>query len=332
MSYGAQTKLAFARQASVNSWVLTATSFHGFGFVSEDIGYETDELIAQNLTGVFEEGAVYSGVNRINGTVECETTPRNLGMMLAMVVNHSPVEVTSGSVKTRTFLPNTQDFSSFLCKAPFTVYKQFTDANSAELFYDCQFTQLEFQFTQGAFLRARATVAGGTRLLNGIGSLSVLPSAADVGRLFPWNVASVSYNGAAVSNFSDITITLNESIEPLYTINGTLSPFKYTRTAFRQVGVSGTFYLTDRTFLNNFVSETQARLTIYCVSTRTGAIQSGYFDSLLIDIPQAKVTAFKPSVSGPGEVEVPITLRGVADPNSGYAIQFTLQNTYAAGY
>lgn len=332
MSYGAQAKLGIGRQATVNSWVTDPGSFHGIGFTNEDVGYEADELISQNLNGVFEEGAVYSGVNRINGTIEVELTPRNLGILLASVVNHSPVEVTSGSVKTRTFLPNTQDFSSTLCKAPFTIYKQFSDANSAELFYDCQFGQLEFQFAQGAFLRGRGTVAGGTRLLNGIGSLGVTPVGADVKRLFPWNVASVSYNGAAVGNFSEITITLNENIEPLYTINGTLAPFKFTRTGFREVGINGTFYLTDRTFLNNFVAETQARLTIYCVSTRTGAIQSGYFDSLLIDIPQAKITAFKPATQGPGEVSVPITMRGVADPNSGYAIQFTQQSTYAAGY
>jgi hypothetical protein len=331
LSYGAQAKVGFARQASVNSWVTDATSFHGFGFTNEDIGLEIDEVISQNLNGVFEEGAVYSGVNRINGTIEFEVTPRNLGMALAMVANHVPVEATSGSVKTRTFLPNTQDFSSQFCKAPFTMYKQFTDATSAELFYDCQLGQLEFTLAQGALLRARATVNGGVRLPTGIGSLSVLPVGSDVKRLFPWNVASISYGGNGLSNFSEITTTLNENVDALYTVNGTLSPFKYTRTAFRQVSVNGTFFLTDRTFLNNFAAGTQARLTIYMINTLT-AIQSGYFDSLLIDIPQAKITAFKPGASGPGEVSVNVTMRGVADPSSGYAIQFTQQSTYAPGY
>ncbi len=331
MSYGAQAKVGFARQASTNSWVTQATSYHGFGFVSEDMGLEVDEVISQNLTGLFEEGAVYQGINRINGTIEFELTPRNLGMALAMVVNHSPVEATSGSVKTRTFLPNTQDFSATLVKAPISIYKQFSDANSAELFYDCQLGQLELTLAQGALTRGRATVNGGTRLPTGIGSADVRPVTSDVGRLFPWNVASISYGGAAVQNFSELTVSLNENIDALYTMNGTLAPFKYTRTSFREVTVNGTFFLTDRTFLNNFVTDTQARLLIYMINTRT-AIQSGYFDSLLVDVPQAKVTAFKPGASGPGEVSVSVSMRGVADPNSNYAIQFTQQSTYAAGY
>lgn len=331
MSYGAQTKFGFARQASVNSWVVDPGSYHGFAFVSEDIGQESDEVISQNLTGLFEEGAVYPGVTKINGTIEFEVTPRNLGMALAMVVNHVPTTVTSGSLQTRTFLPNTQDFSSSFCKAPISIYKQFSDANSAELFYDCQVGQLEFTVAQGALLKGRATVVGGTRLATGIGSLDVRPVTADVGRLFPWNVTSISYGGAGVGNFSEITVTLNENIDALYTVNGTLAPFKFTRTSFREVSVNGTFFLTDRAFLNNFVTDTQARLIITCINTRT-AVQSGYFNTFTIDIPQAKITAFKPGASGPGEVSVSATLRGVADPNSNYAIQFTHATTYAAGY
>lgn len=331
MSYGAQVKFGLARQASVNSWVTDAGSFHGFAFLNEDIGMEKDEVISQNLTGRFEEGAVYPGVSRINGTIEFEVTPRNLGAALALVVNHSPVAVTSGSVLTRTFLPNTVDFSSFLVKAPWTVYKQWTDAQSGELFYDCQFGQIEFTFAQGALTRGRVTSNGGTRLATGIGSAAVSPAASDIGRLFPWNVASVSYGGAALSNLSEITVTLNENIDALYTMNGTLAPFKFTRTGFRQVTVNGTLYMTDRSMLNNFATDTQARLIITATNTRT-AIQSGYYDSFTIDVPQAKVTAHKPGTSGPGEVAVSVTMRGVADPSSNYSVQYTTVSTYAAGY
>jgi hypothetical protein len=57
------------------------------------------------------------------------------------------------------------------------------------------------------------------------------------------------------------------------------------------------------------------------------AVQSGYYNTMVIDVPQLKVTAFKPSVSGPGEVSVQFTGRGVIDPSSNYALQFTLVNT-----
>lgn len=331
MTYGAQTKIGIARQAAANSWVVAPTSFHGIAFTSEDIGYESQELVSANLTGRFEEGAVYPGLSNIAGTIECEMTPRSIGASLAACLNHVPVSVSSASIRTLTFLPNTQDFSSTLCKAPFTFYKQFSDANSAQLFYDVQFGQIEFAFSQGAFAKLRLTSAGGTLLPNGVGSASIAADFADTGRLFPWNVTSISYNGAGMGENSDITVTVNENIAPIYTINGTLAPFKFTRENFRQITVNGTMYMQDRTFLNNFVNGTQARLVITSINT-VAAIQSGYFNTLTLDVPQAKLTAFKPSVSGPGELAVPFTMRGVLDPTSLYAFQAIMVTTWQAGF
>lgn len=331
MSYGAQVKFGIARQASAGTAVTAANSFHGLAFTSESIGLEAEELISQNLTGRFSQGAAYSGPRNVAGTIEMELTPRNLGASLAAAVNHSPASVTSGDIRSLTFLPNTTDFSSFLVKAPFTVYKQFTDADSAEHFYDCQFGQISFQFGAGAFLRGTLTCVGGTRTSTGVGSANILPAASDVGRLFPWNVSSLSYGGSGVSNFSEITVTINESIEPLNALNASLAPFKFTRSAFREVTVNGTFYMTDRTMLNNFVNETQARLLLTAINTQA-AIQSGYYNTFTIDVPQLKVTEFKPTASGPGEVAVTFTGRGVLDPTSNYDVQFTMVTTWQAGF
>lgn len=331
MSYGAQVKFGIARQSAAGTAVTAATSYHGLAFVSESVGLEAEELISQNLTGRFAQGAAYSGPRNVAGTIEFEVTPRNLGAALAAAINHSPTTVTSGSVSFRTFLPPATDFSSTLVKAPWTIYKQFSDATSAEQFYDCQFGQIAFQFGAGAFLRGTLTNVGGTRSPNGVGSMSVLPAASDVGRLFPWNVSSVSYGGMGVSNFSELTVTVNENIEPLNALNAQLAPFKFTRSGFREVTVNGTFYMTDRAMLNNFVSETQARLLITAINTQA-AIQSGYYDTFTIDIPQLKITEFKPSATGPGEVAVSFTGRGVLDPTSSYDVQFTQTSTWADGY
>lgn len=324
--YGAQTKYGVARQSAAGTAVTQVNSFRGFGFTSEDVGLEKDELISQNLIGRFEEGAVYDGAARINGTIEAELTPKSLIALCGAVMTHLPSTVNSGSLRTWGFLPNTQDFSSTLVKAPFTIYKQFSDATSAELYYDCQFGQIDFQFGQGQFLRGRVAVAGGTRQSAGVGSMAVSADVTDAGRLFPWNVSSITLAGTALDSASEITVSLNENIEALYTINGTLTPFKYTRTAFRQVTVNGTFYMADRALLNAFDAGTLQRLLITAINTRT-AIQSGYFDTLLIDVPQLKVTAFKPGVSGPGEVSVSFTGRGTIDPSSNYALKVTLTNT-----
>jgi hypothetical protein len=326
--YGAQTKLGIARQASVGSWVTDAGSYNPLPFTSDNTALSKEELISQNLIGRFEQGATYDGVSNVAGTLEFEITPRNLVAVLQAAVNNAPTVATSGSVKTRTFLPNTVDFNSTFCKAPYSFYKQFSDATSAELFYDCQFGQLDLIFSTGQFTKGRAAIVGGTRLANGIASLAITPDASDVVILHPWNVASVSVGGAAVLNYSEITVSLNENIAPLRTLNGTLAPFKYTRTGFREVTVSGTLYMSDRQILNDFVAGTVRRLLITSISTRS-SIQSGYYDSLVVDVPQMKYTAVPLPVNGPGEVSVSFTGRGTIDPSSGYSVQFTHTSTFA---
>ena len=331
MSYGAQIKFGIARQSAEGTAVSAATSFHAVALLSEDIGWEFNELISENLVGRFEQGASYTGASKVNGTMEFEVTPRNIGVILAAVVNHSPATVTSGTTKFYTFLPNTTDFSVTAVKAPFTIYKQFADATSAEQFYDCQFSQLEVTVAQGQFLKARSTVTYGKRSPNGVGSLAVVPDAADVGRLFPWNVSSVSLGGSGISTMSEVTVSLNEGIDALYSVSGSTDPFKASRSGFREVTVNGTFYMNDRSILNDFAAGTQRRLLLTLTST-VAAVASGYFNQLTIDVPQLKITQFKPGASGPGEVSVSFTGRGVIDPSSAYAIQYVLTNTYAAGY
>jgi hypothetical protein len=329
MSYGAQAKVGFARQTNPGSYVIATsapTSYHAMGFVSHDIGLEKEEVISQNLIGRFEQGATYSGASKVNGTIEFEATPRNLLTALGLAVSHVPATVNSGSIRSWTFLPNTVDYDSSYIKAPWSMYSQFSDSNSADLFYDMQFGQLDFVISQGQFTRGRLQCVGGNRVATGVGSANIVPDASDAGRLFPWNVASISYSGAALQTMSDVTVSLNENIDALYTINASLAPFKYTRTGFREVTVNGTFYMTDRSILNNFTGEVQARLLITLVST-IAAVQSGYYNTLTIDVPQLKITQFKPAVSGPGEVSVPFTGRGVIDPSSSYALQLTLINT-----
>lgn len=332
MSYGAQVKFGIARQTAAGSGqaATAAGSFHHVPLISEDVGLEKDEVISANLTGRFEQGAVYDGVNRVSGTIEFEPTPKALGALLTAMCN-TPISTTSGSLRALEFLPQATDYSSTIIQQPFTIYKQFTDATSAEYYFDCQFGQLEMTFAQGQLLRGRATVAGGSRAATGIGSLALPLDTNDLSLGMLWDATSISYGGAGVGIYSDLTVSLNESIEPLYTLNGTLAPYKFTRTGFREVTVNGTMYFADRTVLNDFVSGTQKRLLIHAQARKT-QIQSGYYATLTVDVPQLKITQFKPGASGPGEVSVSFTGRGVLDPSSSYTIKYTLVNTYGQSY
>lgn len=329
MSYGAQIRFALGRQSGVGSGnaVTAPGSFHHIPLVSEDVGFSKEEVISANLTGRFEQGAVYDGLSNVSGTIQLEPEPWSLGVVLDATMNHATA-VSSGSLKNFTFFPRTVDYSSLFVNEPYTIYKQFSDSNSAEHYFDCQFGQVDMTFAQGQLMTARTQVVGGARVLNGIGSLSLVLHTADAQRNWLWDVCSISYNGAGVGQMSEVTVSLNENIEPLYTLNGTLAPYKYARSGFREITVSGTMYFTDRAILNDFVSGTQRRMILTAKNTRV-EIQSGYNPFLEIDIPQMKVTEFKPGASGPGEAAVSFTARAVTDANSNYALKVTLINTYA---
>ena len=143
MSYGAQVKIGIARQAQTGSWATVAGSYNPFAFLSSDVGAEFSEVISENLISRFEQGASYQGPQNVAGTLTFELTPRGIGTALSAVVNHLPAVVTSGSVRTFTFLPTTSDYDTTMVKAPLSFYMQAADANSAELFYDVQASQLQ---------------------------------------------------------------------------------------------------------------------------------------------------------------------------------------------
>ena len=332
MSYGAQIKFGIAHQSAVGSGggATAAGSYHHIALISEDVGLEKDEVISANLIGRFEQGAAYDGVNKISGTIEFEPTPKMLGMILTSMMG-AAASVTSGSLRTLSFLPRSADYSSTMIQEPVSVYKQFTDSNSAESYFDCQMGMLEMTFAQGQLLKAKATVAGGSRVTTGIGSLALPLDTADLSLGMLWDATSITFGGTAVGQYSEVTVSLNENIEPLYTLNGTMSPYKFTRTSFREVTVNGTMYFVDRAALNDFVAGTQRQLLINAVARKT-QIQSGYYASLLIDVPQMKITAMKPGVSGPGEVSASFTARGVLDPSSNYSVKFTMINTFGSAY
>lgn len=329
MPYGAQLKFGIARQtaAGSGSGVTSAGSFHHIPLISHDIGLEKAEVVSQNLTGKFEQGAVYDGTANIAGTLEVEATPKALGALLAALVG-LPTVVSSASLRTQTFYPRTADYSSTIINEPHTVYAQLTDAASGELYFDCQFGQVDFQFAQGQLLRARVGVAGGRRVLNGQSSLAIPLDTTDLSMGWLWDTASISVGGGAIGNFTDLTVSMNDNIQPLYAMNNSLLPYKYTRQGFREVTISGTVLFDSRSLYNDFVNGTQRALTIVSRNTRS-EIQSGYYPTFTIEVPQMKITAMKPSVGGPGEVSVNFTARGIIDPSSGYTARFTLVSTWA---
>ncbi|KKL79400.1 hypothetical protein LCGC14_2015250, partial [marine sediment metagenome] len=149
-----------------------------------------------------------------------------------------------------------------------------------------------------------------------------------VGGKYPWSVGSVSIGGAAKTEVMDMTITIDEAIEPMYTLNGSVFPSRTKRTGFRTVAIEGTVKFDDQVEFQQFISDAEQALIV----TMVGAtVSSGFTEDFTIRAPLLRYSEFKPSLAGPGQVEVGFTARGIYSVTSATALQLTLVNTLA-GY
>lgn len=319
--YGQNAVIGIAFQ---NSWGTAAAvgSLHHIPILNEDLGLAADELISQNLNTRLDENDAYSGMRRFDGTVEMEAQPKALGAILKAAVN-DPTSTLSGSVGTHTFNPRTGDWDVFAPNRPFSYYKYLAEGGSAQLFYDLVGTRLEFQLSAGGFLIARMGAIAGKTSAVASQALSL-----DSTKRWPWNHASLSLGGAANIDISEFTLTHDEGIEGRWVLDGSLYANRGRRTTARTVRVAGTLIFRDMTEYNNFAAENVQPLVITLRGTE--AIQSGYFNTLKIDMPSFKWLELKPRIQGPGEVSVPFTGKAQYNTGSGRAVQYTLTNTWAA--
>lgn len=324
MPYGQNASIGIAMQNSFGT-AAAVGSIHQIPLLNEDIGLSQEELISQNLNGRFDEGDAYSGQRQYGGQLECEAQPKALGALLTAVIN-DPVQTQVASfVQSFVFTPRTSDFDRNIPNRPVSYYKWLAEADSAQLFYDLAGTRLELQQSAGGFLLARVGFVGGKRSVVASQDLTL-----DSSRRWPWNTASLSLGGSAVTDFTDITITHDEGVQARWTLDGSRDANRAKRATSRTIRIAGTLIFESPTELNNFVNETEQSLVL--TFRGTTAIQSGYFNQLQISMPAFKWLDYKPAVRGPGETEVSFTGKADYHPGSGHSVQYTLQNTYVAGY
>jgi hypothetical protein len=324
MPYGQNASIGIAMQNSFGT-AAAVGSIHQIPLLNEDVGLSQEELISQNLNGRFDEGDAYSGPRQYGGTLEAEAQPKALGALLTAVINDPVQTQVQSFVQSYVFTPRTGDFDRNIPNRPVTYYKWLAEATSAQLFYDLAGSRLELQQSQGGFLLARVSFVGGKRSAVASQALTL-----DSSRRWPWNTASLSLNGTAVTDFTDITITHDEGLEARWTLDGSRDANRVKRSASRTVRIAGTLIFESPAELNNFVNETSQPMVL--TFRGTTAIQSGYFDQLEISMPAFKWLDYKPVVRGPGEVEVNFTGKADYHAGSGHSVRYTLQNTYTAGY
>lgn len=325
MGYGADGRYGLlfldSYNLDVTSMVVT-TSYHWLPVVSENVGVDKPPLIAKGMRGTFYEGDYYQGPNMVPGDITVEAQQHSLGAFCKALFG-SPITVTSGVVKTHTFKPRTSDFDTVGAGNPLAFHKYLSDGGSATIFYDLAATKMELKIANGELLTATLSVVGGKYAQYG-----TLVATYDTGEHFPWSVTSISIDGVAKTEALDLTIVVDEKLEAKHTLNGSVFPGRIKRTDFRTVEVSGTITFDDQVEYQTFLAQNNVIMSLHMQGTTE--IQSGYYESMTVILPSMRYTELKPVADGPGEIEAPISGKGVYNTGSATGLTMILVNTYVA--
>jgi hypothetical protein len=321
MPYGQDAKMGIAFQNS-HGTAANANSYYPIPFLSESFTPTYPELLSENMEGRFDEGEGYSGARNVGGTLSMEAQPVTVGVFLKALCG-TPTLITSGSLTTHVFKPRTADFDANVTGNPVTIYKNLADGGTVPIYRDMVATSIDFSVSNGEFLTAAVNMTGGV-VDTKIASIDI---GVAVGKKWTWDVTSLQLGGSANTDFSDVSISIDEQASERHVLQTSRDPARVKRDGRRQVRINGTVRFEDQTEYDLFLAQTTQAFRL----TMTGPveIQSGYYDVLDIVAPAFKYLSYPIEFSDPAELAV--TFEGKADYHvgSGTSIQISLTNTWA---
>lgn len=311
MPYGTDGSLGINFQNSYGTSQVTSLNFIPLN--DEDITLGIEDLISEEMRGTFDEGASYPGKRSAKGSVKMDIDMDSLGVCLRAIMG--PAAVTStGGLTTHVFKPRTADFDNNVIGDPMSMLVDLGDTGSAQLFYDCVATELEFGMAAGELYKLNMGVMGGKY------AQSIAQSASfSTDSKWTWDSTSFSIAAAAVDELMEITVKINENAEEKYVLNGSTDPAYVKRTATRTIEVSGTMIFKDQGEIQEFISQTERQLFLTMTANSF---------SIEIDAPKFRYTAFPVTLAGAEQLTAAFTGKAKYDSSAAYAMQVSLVNTH----
>jgi hypothetical protein len=217
------------------------------------------------------------------------------------------------------FKPRQSDHNALSAERPFTYLKFLGDTGSAHRFYDLNASNLELAITNGELLTAKMGIVGGN-----FDRVAAVAATYSESNPIDWSVGSVSLSGSGLQNVKALTVTQENNLAASNVIesSGNRFPSRIKRTDFRAITVAGTLVFDDQSQMDMFINQSEQRMAIFLKGT--SLVQSGYYESLLIDIPSMRFTEHPIPVGGAGELEVGFKADAKYNVGSGTAIAYTL--------
>ena len=295
------------------------SSLQAIPITGESISKTIEELAEAGMYGRFGESPYHRGTQVLGGSIEMEANPTAMGHLIKAVFGQ--IATTSDTNdQTHVFDPlNTGDFDDRAAVRPYTI-EIHRDVGSAAQHLDMCGNQLTLNIANGEILNLSADFIGTQFSKVTAGT----PSFPDV-KPFLWAQSSVSFNGWAIEDMRDLTVTLNNNLEAIYTLRSKAAgfantPYRIKRTAAYQVEISGTVQFASQSLWAAFESLTDVPLLVN--------FKGDTPHNCLIDVPKLRLTSFTPVIAGAGVIEASFGGRGQFHVGSANALRITLTNTH----
>ncbi len=236
-----------------------------FPIISESVTEAIPPLVSEGMRGRFEAGPTFEGFHEIAGDIIFEAHPILVGMALKAWTSASSDVTLNDSAYTHTIKPNTADFDALAAVRPMTV-EIFRDIGSAFLYSDMLCNELTLEVVHGTVVKATMALMGGKFTKAVKSAPSYLP-----GSEYTWHQSSIQFTNSAgtigaIDEISQATITLNNNLEAIGTLEGTKTPNRIKRSGFRTAEFAGTVLFTRQEDVDDDKNQREQR----AVMTSTG--------------------------------------------------------------
>lgn len=318
--YGMKGHIGFAFEASGGVPVAVTDYIEA---LSESLTADLDRFQTINIHGRLSEADDKDGVKRVAGDAVFAAQPDPLGFFLLGTLGvDSVTTVLSGFLHTHEFTPRTSDWDQRFPQHPFT-FEVFRDVGSSQQYTGINMSQIQLNVAPNQDLRATVSMIG----------FDVDPGIAATTPSFvnspacelAFDTASLSVAGAANAEYESFTLTFNNNLEGVPTLNNSTVIRKIRRTDMQMVRVSADIGFENITELQNFLSQSEQAIKLSL--TRADSFQ------VIFDIPRVVWTAHPTGIGGRGRQIVTLDGMGRFHTGSNNALKITLttvKSFYAA--
>ena len=320
MAFGSEFALRIARQSSSTVVATAPGSFHNVPFVSEGLVTDVPELISDTIRARYEPGPSAPGIVSAMGDIVLHPSPDQIGLFAYAAMGIASSTQINSTYR-HIFVPTQVRYTDRIAIQPFTILKYAGVDTSDFQYTDSCLNRLAIDIVAGQYLRATAN------WVCRISSLVAQSSGTFVeAQEYTWNQASISVGGAAMTDWQSVTLTIDNGLEMVPTLDGTTVNRLILRNNFRQINLSGTADLPDLDEWKTFRAGSRTPVIITIEGTSIG---SGNVETLKFDLPDFRYSAFPIGASGPTRVTVGFQGRAVYHPGSALAFMVTCINTRA---